>query len=87
MSQRWDNIEILRAVDHFQEQAGGASAWQNGSQLMEEVAGERVIEDQRCLGFINELHIAHHVGLLTFELTRGIAPPNPRPRAATTATC
>jgi uncharacterized protein (TIGR02391 family) len=78
MPQRWDNIEILRAVDRFQEQAGGAPAWQNGSQLMEEVAGERVNDEQRSLGFVNELHIAHHVGLLTFDLMRGIAPPNPR---------
>lgn len=79
MPPRWDNVEILRATDRLQERVGGAPAWQSGSQLMEEVAGQRVHDEHRHRGFIQELQVAAQVGLLTFRLERsiGIAEPNP----------
>jgi hypothetical protein len=43
---RWDNIEILRAVDKHQERVGGGTVWGlSGCQLMDEVAGKQVLDD------------------------------------------
>ena len=76
---RWDNIDILRVIDRRQEEAGGAPPWISGAQLMEDVAGGQVHDEQLIRGFIQELHVAQDVGLLTFGIMRslGIAPPNP----------
>ncbi len=78
MSARWDNIEILQTIDRLQEAADGAPAWQNGVQLMEEIAGGSVIEENRHRGFIQELHVAAEARLLTFEIAqRGAIAPSP----------
>lgn len=42
------------------------------------INGSRVVEDQRWRGFIQELHIARDLGLLTFS-----AEPSSRPNLAT----
>ena len=64
---RWDNITILQAVDRHQERFGGGEVWGvDGRQLMEEVAGRQITEDQLSRGFIRELEIAAAEGYLTF---------------------
>lgn len=66
---RWDNITILQAVDRHQERFGGGEVWGvDGRQLMEEVAGGQVAEDQFSRGFIRELEIAAAEGYLTFSV-------------------
>ena len=66
---RWDNITILQAVDRHQERFGGGEVWGvDGRQLMEEVAGRQVTEDQLSRGFIQELEIAAAEGYLTFAV-------------------
>ncbi len=66
---RWDNIMILQAVDRHQERFGGGEVWgADGRQLMEEVAGRQVVEDQLSRGFIRELDIAAAEGYLTFDV-------------------
>lgn len=79
MAARWDNIEILRAIDHIQREryGGGRITASNGMYLMDEINGSRVVEDQRWRGFTQELHIARDQGLLTFE-----AEHSPRPNLA-----
>jgi hypothetical protein len=74
MPNRWDDIEILRAIDERQEQYGGGPLWISGRELMDEIGGPpRVVEDQRIRGFVHELHIARDAGLLTFEVERHAA--------------
>jgi uncharacterized protein (TIGR02391 family) len=65
---RWDNIEILRAIDRQQQETthGAPLRSVNGLQLMESIAGGQVIEDGLWRGFVQELHIAARAGLLTF---------------------
>lgn len=59
MFTRWDNIQILQAVDRHQERVGGGGVWDvDGRQLMEDVAGTQVTEDKLWRGFIEELEIA-----------------------------
>lgn len=66
---RWDNITILQAVDRHQERFGGGDVWGvDGRQLMEEIAGRQVTEDQLSRGFIRELEIAAGNGYLTFSV-------------------
>lgn len=78
MTARWDNIEILRAIDRMQqERHGGAPVNLNGIYLMDEINGSSVHENQRWRGFVQELHIARDLGLLTFR-----AQPNARPNFA-----
>lgn len=79
MPPRWDNIEILRAIDELQELAEGGPAWHGGVQLMEQVAGGFVHDEQQTRGFVQELHIAAQLGLLTFRISTApsIAAPNP----------
>jgi uncharacterized protein (TIGR02391 family) len=80
MPKRWDDIEILQAIDRHQEQAGGAAAWHlNGMQLMDEIAGEPVAEEHRWSGFVQELHNLRDVGLLTFHMDTapGVLPAQP----------
>jgi uncharacterized protein (TIGR02391 family) len=78
---RWDDIEILRAIDRIQQDryGGGPIIASNGMYLMDEINGSRVVEDQRWRGFIQELHIAHDHGLLTFKVQ-----PSPQPNLAST---
>jgi uncharacterized protein (TIGR02391 family) len=65
----WDNITILQAIDRHQERLGGGEVWGvDGRQLMEEVAGRQVTEDQLSRGFIRELEIAAAEGYLTFSV-------------------
>ncbi len=66
---RWDNITILQAIDRHQERFGGGEVWGvDGRQLMEEVAGRQVTEDQLSRGFIQELEIAAVEGYLTLSV-------------------
>jgi len=76
---RWDNIEILQAVDRRQQETyrGGPMRGVNGLHLMEQVAGVVVNEPQLMRGFVQELHIARDCGLLTFTVQA-----DPRPNLA-----
>ncbi|RSM35870.1 TIGR02391 family protein [Amycolatopsis balhimycina DSM 5908] len=66
---RWDNIEILQAIDRHQERACGAAVYAvSGLQLMEELAGALVADEWLWRGFIQEVQIARDAGLLTFDL-------------------
>jgi uncharacterized protein (TIGR02391 family) len=66
---RWDNIKILQVVDEQQERVGGGAVRSlDGRQLMDEVAGRQVTEDQLWRGFIQELEIAAAEGYLTFRV-------------------
>ena len=66
MPERWDNIEILQAIDRLQANAAGAAAWLNGQQLMSEITGTYTVDQSRRAGFVQELLIARDAGLLTF---------------------
>jgi uncharacterized protein (TIGR02391 family) len=79
MVDRWDNIEILQAIDDYQQETygGGPLTGVNGLQLMERVAGSMVIDPPLWRGFVQELHIAADCGLLTFKIQ-----PDPRPNIA-----
>src|SRR5271165_3210393 len=79
MTARWDNVEILRAVDRIQQEryGGGRITTMNGMYRMDEINGSRVLEDQRWPGFIQEPHITRDLGLLTFKVD-----PSPRPNLA-----
>ena len=67
MAARWDNLDILRAIDRHQENFGGAAAGISGQDLMREIAGAYVVPQERWAGFVLELHIARDAGLLTFR--------------------
>lgn len=77
MTSRWDNIEILQAIDRLQRETyrGGPIRSMNGLHLMEQVSGTTDL--QRMRGFVQELHIARDVGLLTFTVRQ-----DPRPNLA-----
>src|ERR1700727_1519433 len=77
MISRWDNIEILQSIDRIQRETygGGPIRSMNGLYLMEQI--RRITEPQLTRGFIQELHIARDVGLLTFRVQ-----PDPRPNLA-----
>ncbi|HEY2265841.1 MAG TPA: TIGR02391 family protein [Streptosporangiaceae bacterium] len=70
MSFRWDNIEILRAIDRIQGDTyhGGPIQGLSGLQLMEQVGGKTVADQRVTGGFVQELHIARDLGLLTFRV-------------------
>lgn len=70
MADRWDNIEILQAIDRKQQETyrGGPLSGVNGLSLMNEINGSTVSEHQRWRGFVQELHIAADLGLLTFKI-------------------
>jgi hypothetical protein len=65
---RWDDIEILQAIDRIEEQSGGTELWMDGRLLMEDVAGGHVAEDQRDRGFVRELFNLQVGGYLTFRV-------------------
>ncbi len=79
MADRWDNIEILRAIDRRQQETyrGGPMRGVNGLHLMEQITGVMVHEPQLVRGFVQELHIARDLGLLTFKVQA-----DPRPNLA-----
>jgi uncharacterized protein (TIGR02391 family) len=80
MRKRWDNIEILHAIDRIQERYGGGPVTgMNGMYLMDEINGGQVTEPNLWRGFVQELHIARDLGLLIFR-----ADSNPRPNLADT---
>lgn len=74
MAFRWDNIEILRAIDRIQNETyhGGPISGMSGLQLLEQVSGQRVADQQLARGFVQELHIACDLGLLTFRVQGNI---------------
>jgi len=39
---RWDDIEILKAIDQYQEQHGGIELWNDGRRSWEQIAGDHV---------------------------------------------
>jgi uncharacterized protein (TIGR02391 family) len=79
MTGRWDNIEILQAINRKQQETygGGPMRGVNGLHLMEQIAGRIVHEPQLIRGFVQELHIARDLGLVTFKVQ-----PDPRPNLA-----
>ena len=81
MTSRWDNIEILQAIDRIQQETyrGGPIRSMNGLNLIEQVSGMMVHEPQLVRGFVQELHIARDLGLLTFRVQH-----DPRPNLADT---
>lgn len=68
MRTRWDDIEILRAIDALQEQHGGGPAAASGREVMDGIAGSRVTGDLLISGFAHELDLARGAGLTTFEV-------------------
>ena len=68
MRTRWDDIEILRAIDALQEQHAGGQVAASGRDVMDGIAGSRVTADLLISGFAHELDLARAAGLLTFEV-------------------
>ena len=77
MSDYWDNVEILREIDHYQQETygGGPLRGINGLYLMQRMTGSYAVDRMR--GFIQELQISAQSGLLTFKVQ-----PDPRPNLA-----
>jgi hypothetical protein len=76
---RWDNIDILRGIDRWQQETyhGGPLRGVNGRLLMERLTGSYVHDQQQARGFIQELDIARQLGLLTFDVQPGLANADP----------
>jgi uncharacterized protein (TIGR02391 family) len=64
---RWDDIEILRTIDRHQRQRGGTELWMSGLQLMEDMAGGLVVEEERHRGFVRELLNLRDGGYVLFR--------------------
>jgi uncharacterized protein (TIGR02391 family) len=81
VADRWDNIEILQAIDRKQQEIyrGGPLRGVHGLHLMEQITGSVPHDHQQMRGFVQELHIARDLGLLTFRTQ-----PDPRPNLADT---
>jgi hypothetical protein len=47
MADRWDDIEILQAIDRIQQQNDGRPLRQSGCDLMNEIAGVFAVEPHR----------------------------------------
>jgi len=77
MAEHWDNIEILRAIDRWQQETykGGPLALVNGLALMQQLIGGSYQVD-RMPGLIQELHICALSGLLTFKVKADPYRPN-----------
>ena len=69
MRTRWDDIEVLRAIDGLQEQHGGDPVWLSGREVMNGIAGSWVAEPELISGFAYELDLARNAALLTFEVS------------------
>jgi uncharacterized protein (TIGR02391 family) len=63
---RWDNIEILRAIDQEQQRQDGAPVGWSGQDMMKQLLGTFTVDPSLYPGFVQELHIARDAGLLTF---------------------
>jgi len=68
MRTRWDDIEILRAIDALQGQHGGGPVAASAREVMDGIAGSRVTADLLISGFAHELDLARGAGLLMFEV-------------------
>jgi uncharacterized protein (TIGR02391 family) len=81
VADRWDNIEILQAIDRKQQEIyrGGPLRGVHGLHLMEQITGSVPHDHQQMRGFVQELHMARDLGLLTFRTQ-----PDPRPNLADT---
>jgi len=81
MADRWDNIEILQAIDRKQQETyrGGPMRGVHGLYLMEQITGSIPHDQQLMRGFVQELHITRDMGLLTFRTQ-----PDSRPNLADT---
>jgi uncharacterized protein (TIGR02391 family) len=81
VSSRWDNVDILQAIDRAQQETyhGGPTGSVNGLWLMEQLRGRA--DSQAMRGFAQELGIARDAGLLTFRV-RPDLPPNAPDRDA-----
>lgn len=81
MAGRWDNIEILRAIDQEQQRQDGAPVWWwSGQDIMKHLTGLFTVDPSLYPGFVQELHIARDAGLLTFDPPSGAGrslPPDP----------
>lgn len=79
MTDRLDDIEILQAIDRLQREvySGGPLRSVHGLYLMEQITGSVPHDHQLMRGFVQELHIARDVGLVTFRTQ-----PDPRPNLA-----
>ena len=77
MADYWDNIEILRAIDSWQQETykGGPLQSVDGLSLMQRVLGASHQVD-RMRGLVQELHICAAAGLLTFEVRHDPYRPN-----------
>lgn len=71
-----DNIQILKAIDERQQQAGGRPLTISAHQLLAEVTGTYAPDPQQMPGFLQELTIARAAGQLTWRLASQGA--NPR---------
>lgn len=79
MADYWDNLQILREIDRWQQETygGGSLRVVNGLELMHRLIGSYQVDRMR--GLIQELHISAVCGLLTFKVQ-----PDPyRPNLAT----
>jgi uncharacterized protein (TIGR02391 family) len=70
MVARWDNIEILQTIDRVQAETygGGPLSSTHGLELMARISRPAAYDHQLLRGFVQELHIARDVGLLTFKI-------------------
>jgi hypothetical protein len=76
MITRWDNIEIVQEIDRMQKElrSGGPLQGVSGMELMHRVGGPHIQEHQLVRGFVQELHIARDIGLLTFRIQSDVQP-------------
>ena len=58
MRTRWDDVEILRAIDALQAQLGGGPVSASGREVMNEIAGSWVTDPALISGFAHELDLA-----------------------------
>lgn len=72
----WDNVEILREIDRWQQETykGGSLSMVNGLALMQRLHGSYEVDRMR--GFIQELHICAASRLLTFNVQPDPYQPN-----------
>jgi uncharacterized protein (TIGR02391 family) len=65
---RFDNIEILKAIDDRQQQNEGRKLWMSAHQLLNEISGVFAADPRLMPGFLQELFIAQAAGQLTWRL-------------------
>ena len=76
MADRWDNVDILRGIDRYQQETyhGGPLRGINGMLLIQHLTGAYIHDQQQVRGFIQELHIARDLGLLIFDVRPSLRP-------------